>query len=302
MPTGEYPCIESFRVGRIARPRTRPVATAGGAMTFHRDRQVRCGAILLSASLLTALASVAAEPATRPPTKPAPAPATAPGAELHAPVIKDVYRNHFLIGTAGDFPGNYSDAERALAKAHFNALTPENCMKPALVHPEEDTWRFERTDALMKFAEENGLAVFGHTLVWHAQTNDWFFKGGDKAVVTQRLKDHIHTLVGRYKGRIIGWDVVNEAINDRPDPRTENLRNSQWLQTLGPEFLTLAFKFAHEADPKAKLYYNDYNIEAGAKHESSMILLRRLIKEGAPIHGVGIQGHWSTRNVPYDAR
>jgi GH35 family endo-1,4-beta-xylanase len=107
--------------------------------------------------------------------------------------------------------------------------------------------------------------------------------------------------VGRYKGKVLGWDVVNEAISDRPDPAGESLRNSQWLQTLGPEFLTLAFKFAHEADPRAKLYYNDYNIESGPKHESSMILLRRLIKEGAPIHGVGIQGHWSTNNVPYDA-
>jgi GH35 family endo-1,4-beta-xylanase len=217
------------------------------------------------------------------------------------PVIKDVYQKHFLIGTAGDFPGNYSDTEKALARDHFNILTPENCMKPALVHPQEDVWRFERADALVKFAEENGLAVFGHTLVWHAQTNDWFFRGGDKTIITARLRDHIHTLVGRYKGRLDGWDVVNEAIADRPDGSTENLRNSQWLQNLGPEFLTLAFKFAHEADPKAKLYYNDYSIETGPKHESSMILLRRLIKEGAPIDGVGIQGHWRTDTVPYDA-
>jgi GH35 family endo-1,4-beta-xylanase len=244
---------------------------------------------------------LAAEPASSPDVKPAPQPPAAPAAVEHGPVIKDVYQKHFLIGTAGDFPDNYSDAERALATAHFNALTPENCMKPALVHPREDIWRFERPDALVRFCEENGLAVYGHTLVWHAQTNDWFFRGGDKAVVTERLRNHIHTLVGRYKGRIQGWDVVNEAISDRPDPGGENLRNSQWVQALGPEFLTLAFKFAHEADPKAKLYYNDYNIEAGPKHESSMILLRRLIKEGAPIHGVGIQGHWSTNNVPYDA-
>jgi GH35 family endo-1,4-beta-xylanase len=174
-------------------------------------------------------------------------------------------------------------------------------MKPALVHPQEDAWRFDRADALVKFAEEGGLAVHGHTLVWHAQTNDWFFRGGDKAVVTERLRTHIHTLVGRYEGRIHGWDVVNEAISDRPDAGTENLRNSQWRQTLGPEFVVLAFKFAHEADPNAKLYYNDYGIEAGPKHESSMLLLRRLIKEGAPVHGVGIQGHWSTDSVPYDA-
>ena len=273
-------------------------------MTQHRDRDRRApgGAILISTGLLAAVWSLAAGPAADPDSKPAPQTTiAAPSAVENGPVIKDVYQNHFLVGTAGDFPGNYSDAERALARAHFNVVTPENCMKPALVHPQEATWRFERADALVNFCAENGMAVHGHTLVWHAQTNDWFFRGGDKATITERLRSHIHTLVGRYKGRIAGWDVVNEAIADRPDPGAENLRNSQWLQALGPEFLTLAFKFAHEADPKAKLYYNDYNIEAGPKHESSMILLRRLIKEGAPIHGVGIQGHWSTHTVPYEA-
>jgi GH35 family endo-1,4-beta-xylanase len=148
------------------------------------------------------------------------------------------------------------------------------------------------------------MAVHGHTLVWHAQTSDWFFRNGDEATVTQRLKDHINTLVGRYKGKILSWDVVNEAIDDGGGAQTaqaENLRNSSWLQALGPEFLTLAFKFAHEADPDAKLYYNDYGIEADPKHASSMVLLKRLIKDGAPIQGVGIQGHWSTTGVPYAA-
>lgn len=218
--------------------------------------------------------------------------------------IKDVYKNHFLIGMAGDIPGNYSDEELGLVKGHFDAVTPENCMKPARVHPSEDTWQFERSDALVKWCADNNLAIYGHTLVWHAQTNNWFFRDGDKEVVTRRMKDHISTLVGRYKGKIRGWDVVNEAINDGGNDqtaRTENLRNSPWLRALGPDYIPLAFKFAHEADPDAKLYYNDYNIEAGAKHESSMVLLRRLLKEGVPIHGVGIQGHWSTANVPYAA-
>jgi GH35 family endo-1,4-beta-xylanase len=205
---------------------------------------------------------------------------------------------------AGDLPGNYSDEELALVLGHFNTATPENCMKPGPVHPGEDTWKFERPDAFMKWCGENGLAVHGHTLVWHAQTNNWFFSDGDKAAVTKRMKDHISTLVGRYKGKIRSWDVVNEAINDGGNDQTaqtENLRNSSWLRTVGPDFLTLAFQFANEADPDAKLYYNDYNIEAGAKHASSMVLLKRLIKGGAPIHGVGIQGHWSTANVPYAA-
>jgi GH35 family endo-1,4-beta-xylanase len=220
------------------------------------------------------------------------------------PVIKDVYKDHFLIGMAGDLPGNYTDEELGLVTGHFNVVTPENCMKPGPVHPTEDTWRFERPDALVKWCADHRLAVHGHTLVWHSQTNNWFFRDGDKAVVTQRLKDHVGTLVGRYKGKIRGWDVVNEAINDGGNAQTaqtENLRNSSWLRAVGPEFIALAFKFAHEADPDARLYYNDYGIEVGPKHESSMVLLKRLIKDGVPIHGVGIQGHWSTANVPYAA-
>ncbi|MFO0876891.1 MAG: endo-1,4-beta-xylanase [Gemmataceae bacterium] len=220
------------------------------------------------------------------------------------PALKDVFKTHFRIGMAGDIPGGYSAAELALVTGHFGAVTPENCMKPGPVHPAEGRWNFERPDALVKWCGEKKLSVHGHTLVWHAQTNNWFFEGGDKAVITKRMKDHITRLVGRYKGKVQSWDVVNEAINDRGDgttARTENLRNSPWLKALGPQYLTLAFKYAHEADPDARLYYNDYNIEVGPKHESSMVLLRRLIKEGAPIHGVGIQGHWSTANVPYDA-
>jgi GH35 family endo-1,4-beta-xylanase/enterochelin esterase-like enzyme len=229
---------------------------------------------------------------------------TAPAVNQHGPTIKDVYKDHFLIGTAGDLPGNYSDEERGLVKGHFSIVTPENCMKPGPVHPSEDTWRFERPDALVKWCIDNRIAIHGHALVWHVQTNHWFFRDGDQAAVTQRMKDHISILVGRYKGKIRGWDVVNEAINDGGNAetaRTENLRDSPWMRTVGPEFIPLAFKFAHEADPDARLYYNDYGIEAGPKHASSMVLLKRLIKDGVPIHGVGIQGHWSTADVPYAA-
>ncbi len=228
----------------------------------------------------------------------------APAVDQHGPVLKDVYKKHFLIGMAGDLPGNYSREELGLVQGHFNIVTPENCLKPAPVHPAEDTWRFERPDALVKWCVDNKVAVHGHTLVWHAQTGNWFFRDGDREKVTQRLKDHVSTLVGRYKGKIRGWDVVNEAISDggtAETARTENLRNSAWLRALGPEFIPLAFRFAHEADPDAKLYYNDYGIEAGPKHDSSMVLLRRLIKDGVPIHGVGIQGHWRTGSVPHAA-
>lgn len=218
--------------------------------------------------------------------------------------LKEVFKSQFVIGMAGDLPGNYSERELALVREQFNAATPENCMKPSLVHPSENHWRFERTDAFVNWCVENKIsAIHGHTLLWHYQTGNWFFQGDDKAVVIQRMKSHIDGLMGRYKGKIHSWDVVNEAINDGGDARTgqtENLRNTGWLRTVGPEYLTLAFKFAHEADPAAQLYYNDYGIEAGPKHASSMVLLRRLLKEKAPIYGVGIQGHWSTRHIPYD--
>jgi GH35 family endo-1,4-beta-xylanase len=269
-------------------------------MGRHCRRQFPLVVVSLCAAILAIGVVMAAEPTS----EPASAPSAAPAVDQNGPTMKDTYKDYFLIGAAGDLPGGYSDVELNLVKESFNVLTPENCAKPGPVHPSEDTWNFQRTDALVKWCEDNNVAVHGHTLVWHSQTNPWFFTGGDKETVTQRLKDHITTLVGRYKGKIRGWDVVNEAINDGGNAQTaqtENLRNSQWLRALGPEFLTLAFKFAHEADPDAKLYYNDYNIESGAKHESSMVLLKRLIKDGAPINGVGIQGHWSTSGLPFAA-
>jgi GH35 family endo-1,4-beta-xylanase/enterochelin esterase-like enzyme len=238
------------------------------------------------------------------PADPAPAAPGVPEAEVRIDrPIREAFIASFRIGTAGDFPTRYSDAELAVAAEHFNAVTPENCMKPERVHPVEDEWRFEQSDALVEWAVENNLTVHGHTLVWHAQTGDWFFEGGDQDMIRQRMRDHIHTLVSRYKGRIHSWDVVNEAISDGGNAETgttENLRNSKWLQALGPQFLTLAFQLAHEADPDAVLYYNDYNIESGPKHASSMVLLKRLIADGAPIHAVGIQGHWRSGRVPFE--
>ena len=216
--------------------------------------------------------------------------------------LKEAFAGKFLIGCAGDVPGRYSEAELANIKLHYNIITPENSMKPQPTHPSEETYNFATPDALVEWATENNLKVWGHTLVWHAQTGNWFFRGtnGESAsreLALERLKKHIMTIAGRYKGKLLGWDVVNESIADGGTGETENLRKSSWYRTVGPDVLTLAFKWAREADPEAKLYYNYYNIEQGAeanrgKHASSMLLLKRLIKEGAPIDGVGIQGHW----------
>ena len=250
--------------------------------------------------------------------------------------LKEVYAGKFLVGTAGDLKG-YSDAELANIKKHYDILTPENCMKPQPTHPAEDVYNFTTPDSMVEWCQKNGVKVWGHTLGWHSQTAPWFFQAvntktdeaaqpprrsgtgwdpnaprpsmaemwrrningelASREVALERLEKHIKTVVGRYKGRIIGWDVFNESIADSGDCKTENLRTFSWYKVVGPDVLTKAFKWAHEADPNAELYYNDYNIEQGAventgKHASSMVLLKRLIAEGAPITGVGIQGHW----------
>ena len=247
--------------------------------------------------------------------------------------LKEAYAGKYLIGCADDLRSN-SEAYQASIKKHYDIITPENCMKPERLHPSENTYTFQTADALVDWSQKNGIKVWGHTLAWHAQTPRWFFQEtpeagtatpamrpvmpnpgvrdtsrqrrnpynipgplASKEVVLERLKKHIMTVAGRYKGRVVGWDVFNESIADGGDGTTENLRNYSWYKAVGPEVITLAFKWAREADPKAELYYNDYNIEQGAvenkgKHASSMLLLKRLIKEGAPITGVGIQGHW----------
>ena len=223
-------------------------------------------------------------------------------ASAAAGLMKDAYKGVFVIGTALDFrrPDEFDAAELELITSQFGAITPENSMKPGPIHPQEDTWNWTAADALVNYTSEKGMKAYGHTLVWHAQTNPWFFEGGNRDVTLQRLRTHIHTLVGRYKDRIVGWDVVNEAINDGGDTTTgatENLRNSSWLQTVGPDFLPQAFRFAREADPTVALHYNDYSIESGFKHQSSLVLLKRLISDGAPITTVGIQGHWSVTGL-----
>lgn len=233
-----------------------------------------------------------------------PAMDTAPVIEVKVDgTIKDAFKDAFVIGMAGDLPNRYSEEELKIAAEHFIAITPENCMKPERIHPEEMRWSFEQPDALMSWAKEHGMSAHGHTLVWHAQTPNWFFEGDDAKTIEQRMQEHIATLVGRYKGKIQSWDVVNEAINDNGNAetaKTEHLRNSKWHQSLGESYLTRAFQYARAADPDAVLYYNDYNIESGPKHASSMVLLKRLIAEGAPIDGVGIQGHWRSGKVPFE--
>lgn len=222
--------------------------------------------------------------------------------EAKTPSLKDAYRQDFLIGSAlgGKLPESYSSGEVALIASQFNAATPEWCMKSRPIHPREDEWRFEDADAFVRFCREHGIVPFGHTLVWHEDCPDWFFEDGQHAasrqLVLQRLKDHIHTEVARYKGQIRAWDVVNEAISDRPD---EYLRKTRWLASIGEDYVEQAFRFAHEADPDVTLQYNDYNIESEPKRSKAIRLIKSLQEKKVPIATVGIQGHWSLDHVPY---
>jgi GH35 family endo-1,4-beta-xylanase len=223
-------------------------------------------------------------------------------AQAIGPSMKDAYRGAFLIGAAFDIrrPDEFSAADEDHIASQYNRVTPEISMKPGPIHPQENSWNWTQADALVSFCEKHNIAVMGHTLLWHSQTNPWFFENATRDVALERMRNHIHTLVGRYKGRIAGWDVVNEAINDGGDAttgKTENLRAAPWLKAVGPDYLLHAFRFAREADPAAALHYNDYNIESGPKHQSSLRLLERLQSEGAPITTVGIQGHWSVARI-----
>ena len=222
---------------------------------------------------------------------------TAPASQPAPKGLKEAYAGKFLIGSCAEARG-YTAAEQANMAANYDVVTPENSMKPDATQPREGNFTFTTSDALVKWASDNKVKVWGHCLAWHSQTPGWFFQAGadgkpmTKELAMERLKKHIDGVVGHFKGKVIGWDVVNEAINDRANGTTEDLRQSNWVRAIGPEYLTLAFKYAREADPDVKLIYNDYSIEQGNKLPSSVMLLKRLIKEGAPITGVGIQGHW----------
>ncbi|HEY9533227.1 MAG TPA: endo-1,4-beta-xylanase [Mucilaginibacter sp.] len=212
--------------------------------------------------------------------------------------LKDYYKDYFPIGVAVS-PGALKDsAEQRLILQQFNSLTPENAMKMGPIHPQENRYNWKDADAIVDFAQAHHLRVRGHNLCWHTQTPDWIFRDKDdklvsKEILLQRLKDHIHTVVNRYKGKIYAWDVVNEAVSDNND---QLLRNSLWYQICGEDFIFKAFQYAHEADPKAVLFYNDYGTEQPAKRERIYQLLKKMVGAGIPVNAVGLQGHWSVND------
>ncbi|UYQ94979.1 endo-1,4-beta-xylanase [Chitinophaga horti] len=212
--------------------------------------------------------------------------------------LKDHYKSYFPIGVAIT-PAHLKDSSlTTFIRTHFNSLTAENAMKMEPIHPEERRYNWAGADAIVQFATANGLKVRGHTLCWHNQAPKWMFYDAagqlvSKEVLLARLRKHIFDVVGRYKGKIYAWDVVNEAISDAPG---EWLRNSLWHQICGEDFIAQAFLYAHEADPEAVLFYNDYNTEDPVKREKVYRLIKKLRDAHVPVQAVGLQAHWSVKN------
>jgi endo-1,4-beta-xylanase len=210
------------------------------------------------------------------------------------PTLKDAYKAYFPIGVAVA-PRNLTGPEAELILRQFNSLTPENAMKMGPIHPEEGRYFWKDADAIVDFAQQHGLKVRGHNLCWHNQAPRWFFtdsagKQVSRDVLLARLKQHIQDVVSRYKGKLYAWDVVNEAV---PDGGNDLYRKSKFYEIIGEDYIEKAFEYAHTADPKAQLFYNDYNTENPSKRERIYQLVSQLKKKGVPIHGVGLQGHWS---------
>jgi endo-1,4-beta-xylanase len=207
--------------------------------------------------------------------------------------LKESFKSDFMVGAALNRRQFAEEDARALPliKSHFNSISPENQLKWQYIHPLPDKYDFADADRYVTFGEKHGMQIIGHTLVWHNQTPAWVFedsKGNpvDRDTLIGRLREHIHAVVGRYKGRIKGWDVVNEALN-----ADGSLRQSKWMKIIGEEYITKAFQFANEADPQVELYYNDYSLENEPKRNGAVRLIQKLQAQGVRITGIGLQGH-----------
>ena len=204
------------------------------------------------------------------------------------------FKGTFLIGTAVE-PDQLSGPEGELVNRHFNSITAENAMKYLSTEPSEGKFDFTEADKIMAFAEKHGKEVRGHCLIWDhpTQTADWMFQDKDgkpasRELMLERMKNHIHTVVSRYKGKIYAWDVVNEPIDTSTN---DQLRHSKWYELIGPDYIEKAFIFAHEADPDAKLFINEFNTFEPAKNKAYFLLIKSLIDKKIPIHGIGLQMH-----------
>jgi len=208
--------------------------------------------------------------------------------------LKDIFQDDFYIGAAlsldqieGRDPNGL-----ALVEKHFNSIVAENILKWEEIHPQRNRYNFEPADKYAAFGEKNDMFVVGHTLVWFYQTPDWVFEDEsgnplDREALLKRMKEHIFSVMGRYKGKVHGWDVVNEAIVE-----DGSFRKCKWYEIIGKDYVHKAFEYAREADPDAELYYNDYDYCKKPKCEGIIKLIRDLQSSGIKVDGVGIQGHW----------
>ena len=216
------------------------------------------------------------------------------------PALKDVFKDDFYIGaalSADQIFGNEPEA-MALVARHFNSITPENILKWEEVHPKPGQYNFEAADRYVAYGEKHKMHIIGHTLVWHNQTPEWVFQDASgkplsREALLERMKEHIFTVMGRYRGRIHGWDVVNEAIM-----ADGSWRKSKWHEIIGEDYAAKAFEFARQADPGAELYYNDFDLEIRPKYKGVIRLVKGLQAKGIRVDGVGIQGHWFVDRPP----
>jgi endo-1,4-beta-xylanase len=216
--------------------------------------------------------------------------------------LKDAFKNYFLIGTALNNQQVFGKDIKAmkLLEEQFNSITPENLLKWESIHMQPGKYNFTPADSFVALGERYKMFIVGHCLIWHSQVPKWVFEDSSgkpvtREVLLQRMKDHIYTVVGRYKGRINGWDVVNEAVED-----DGSLRKTKWLQIIGEDYIEKAFQFAHEADPDAELYYNDFDQWKQGKREMVVKIIKNLKSKGIKITGIGIQGHWGLDYPPMD--
>jgi endo-1,4-beta-xylanase len=214
------------------------------------------------------------------------------------PSLKEMFAGSFLIGAALNNQEVNGKEVRAfpVLKLHFNSISPENGLKWIKVHPEPEQYDFDYGDQYVALGEKLNAFVVGHTLAWHQQVPDWVFEKTDgspktKAELLKTLEDHIETVVGRYKGKIHGWDVVNEAIQDDGE-----FRKSKWFEIAGVDFIKTAFRKANQTDPNAELYYNDYNVFNPKKRAAILKLATEMRAEGIRIDGIGMQGHYMLRS------
>ncbi len=222
--------------------------------------------------------------------------APAAPADTVAPLRPAAEAAHRRIGTALMSRRLDEPRVRDLVARNFDSLTPENEMKWQSIEPRAGGFSFEAGDKLVAFAAANGIRMRGHTLVWHSQLADWV-KSLSGAELRGAIARHVRGVVGHYKGKVAAWDVVNEALADGP---SGDLRTDSPFTALGPTFIDEAFRVAHEVDPDAQLFYNDYEIEGEgtAKSDAAFALCRRLKQGGVPIAGVGLQMHLDPRHMP----